>query len=163
MMLYRYGTDHPSLSLYTELDVSRCKKIKVIEVQDVLHTYLTYYLRDSLEKPRFEQMLRTVRSPELLMINVQCAMEWDLPPHDDDDDEEYERDPLPENNWSLVDELLCDILARGRVEDPTWSFWIRITNYSLNSYGEVPLVDLERFLPGFKALGGAVVFTREWR
>lgn len=147
-----------------ELDVSRCKKLIGIEVRDVLHTYLTHYLRDPPEKPRFEQMLRTVDSPELLAISVQCTSGWCLKMRGiDDEDEEDEKDHLPKNDWSLVDELLCDVLARGRVKDPTWSFWIRITNYRLNSYGEVQFVDLESFLPGFQARGGTVFFTREWR
>ena len=70
------------------------------------------------------------------------------------DNDDYE--VLPKSDWSGVDVLLCDLLARvrGRAKDPLWTFEMRITGcrlYECNSQG------VKEFLPNFQAMGGVVL------
>ena len=73
------------------------------------------------------------------------------------DDEYYDepRELLPRNDWSGVDVLLCDLLARvrGRAKDPLWTFEMTIKGCRLYKYNPQ---GVKEFLPNFQAMGGVV-------
>ncbi|KAF9646670.1 hypothetical protein BDM02DRAFT_2983653 [Thelephora ganbajun] len=135
-----------------ELDLSACDNLQQIEVHDLLHSYSSScYFHDSLDKPRFEYMLRTITSPTLCAIFVRVTTRVMM------GEDEYV--VLPENDWRGVDTSLCDALVRVRAHtrNPLWTFGIRITGCVL--YDDDNLPNLKMILPDFQGMGGIVLFS----
>ena len=143
------STYSPSLRSCLELDLSACHNIQVLQLQELLLRYALCSFHDSDNKDRFGEMLRTINSPVLQVITVVVGMLT----IDEDEDEE-----LPNHDWTDVDAWLCDLLSRMRVQYPSWTVCMRITECLMEDETTPWGVILPEFLPDFRALGGVVKF-----
>lgn len=151
-MPYAYAADNAPPSSRIDLDLSKCEKLRTLEVCELLFAYWACFLRDSLERHRFETMLCTIKSPALRTLCVPVERTWFKC-------DEIEDDMLPENDWTVVDALLCEVLTRVRQRNPAWSFVVLIADCYFDRDRKPAGIWVERFLPDFRAMGGVVDYT----
>lgn len=139
-------------NLCLDLDLSACEHLEILEVEELLFTYVCCVIYESFNKHRFEGMLRTIKSPTFDTINVHIIQRGF--PGD-------EEDLLPKYDWTDVDGWVCELLERirGLNRDPSWTITLTLTGCELTSDGIPPYIHPPWFLPKFQAMGGVVNFS----
>jgi hypothetical protein len=119
-----------------------------VELIDLLYTRGEHnYFRESIEKHRFKDMVRTIQSPTLKAVTVCVTTKYLF----------GEEETLPRYDWTDVDMLFCDLLTRMRMQYPSWTFWVRLTACPVRICdGSIP-EESRQLLPGFRAMGGELV------